>query len=244
MPVWRNVAGRRESPLRQLGRSCGAGDRRELGLDSKGAPYNAPQGGRRARQSLMRRRLDAVRPIGTCSLADEGRMPLMAAYLQKRQDLLRYFTLRLKSHALAEDVVQDIYVRLATAEVDAVENPAAYLYRLGTNLMLDRLKQRRRAEARDEAWHESAFVRVGETPASDEPAADDAAASRQRLRQLLAALDQLPPQRRRAFVLHKLEGRSHAETAAAMGVSRSAVEKHIIAAMQQLMSLLGPEALG
>ncbi len=168
----------------------------------------------------------------------------MAAYLLKRQDLLRYFTLRLKSQAAAEDVVQDIYVRLATAAIEPVENPAAYLYRLGTNLMLDRLKQRRRAEARDEAWHQSAFVRVGETPTADDPPADEVVASRQRLRQLLAALDQLPPQRRRAFVLHKLEGHSHAETAAAMGVSRSAVEKHIIAALQQLMSLLGPEALG
>ena len=178
------------------------------------------------------------------NLADESRAPLMAAYLAKRQDLLRYFTLRLKSHSQAEDVVQDIYVRLATGTFEAVENPAAYLYRLGTNLMLDRLKQQRRAEARDEAWQENAFIRVGDAPTSNDPPADEAAASRQRLRRLLAALDQLPPQRRRAFVLHKLEGLSHADAAAAMGISRSAVEKHITAALKQLMSLLGAEGFG
>lgn len=167
----------------------------------------------------------------------------MAAYLLKRQDLLRYFSLRLRSAALAEDVVQDIYVKIATANLEVVENPAAYLYRLGTNLMLDRIKQRRRTEVRDEAWHESTFIRVGGEPASNEPPADESAGSRQRLRRLLEALDELPPQRRRAFVLHKLEGLSHSDTAAAMGVSRSAVEKHIAAALQQLTSLLGPEAI-
>lgn len=172
---------------------------------------------------------------------EKSTSPLLAAYLAKRQDLIRYFTLRLRSHALAEDLVQDIYVRIVGTPAEAIENSAAYLYRLGTNLMLDRLKQQRRAEARDDAWQESSFVRVGNDPISNDPPSDEAAAARQRLRQLLAALDQLPHQRRRAFVLHKLDGFSHAETAARMGVSKSAVEKHIIAALQQLLALLGPE---
>jgi RNA polymerase sigma-70 factor (ECF subfamily) len=132
-------------------------------------------------------------------------------------------------------------VRIVGAAVEPIENPAAYLYRLGTNLMLDRLKQRRRAATRDDAWQESGFVRVSGEPASNDPPADEAVASRQRLRQLVAALDQLPPQRRRAFMLHKLEGLSHVETAARMGISRSGVEKHIIAALQQLLTLIGPE---
>ena len=142
---------------------------------------------------------------------------------------------------MAEDVVQDIYLRITAAAPRPVENAPAYLYRLGTNLMLDRLKQQRRASARDDAWHKSTTFRVGGAPTVDEPSADDALNARQRLRQLLAALDQLPPQRRRAFELHKLDGLSHAETAEQMGVSRSAVEKHIIAALQQLMEIVGPE---
>jgi len=174
-------------------------------------------------------------------LDEEPASPLMAAYLRKREDLLRYFTLRLGSQALAEDIVQDMALRLASTTAGQVESPAAYLYRLGTNLMLDRLKQQRRSAARDEAWRRTGATQVGGEAAADEPPADAVAAARQRLARLLAALDALPPQRRRAFVLHKLEGLSHAETALRMGVSRSAVEKHIIAALQQLMALIGPE---
>ncbi len=55
----------------------------------------------------------------------------------------------------------------------------------------------------------------------------------------MAALDELPPQCRKAFRLHKLDGLSHAETAAAMGISRSAVEKHISAALKFLLARLG-----
>ncbi len=175
---------------------------------------------------------------------DSSAKPLLAAYLRKRADLVRYFALRLKSAALAEDVVQDIYVRIASADTGQVANPSAYLYRLGANLMLDRLKQRRRAEARDEAWQEGFLVRMGGEAVAEDPPADAAFAARQRLRRLVSALDDLPPQRRRAFELHKLQGLSHAETAAEMGISRSAVEKHIIAALQQLVALIGPEEDG
>eukprot|EP01041_Mallomonas_annulata_P026437 gene26437-47759_t len=67
-----------------------------------------------------------------------------------------------------------------------------------------------------------------------EPAPDEAAASRQRLRQLVDAVAELPPQMQRAFRLHKLEGNSHAETARIMGLSVKSVEKHISAALKAL----------
>ncbi len=49
-------------------------------------------------------------------------------------------------------------------------------------------------------------------------------------------LRDLPPATRRAFELHKLEGRTHAETAALMGISRSGVEKHMMAALKFLLA--------
>jgi len=173
-------------------------------------------------------------------LDHNNKSPLIGAYLQKRQDLLRYFTLRLNSEAAAEDVVQDIYLRIVTANSAVVENPTAYLYRLGTNLMLDRLKQQRRASLRDDAWHGSRYVRIGGEDMANDPPAEEAMAARQRLQRIVDAIEELPPQRRRAFQLHKFEARSHAETAAIMGISRSAVEKHISAALRHLLSRLDP----
>ena len=86
---------------------------------------------------------------------------------------------------------------------------------------------------------------AGALPDADgaaEPPADEAAASAQRLRQLIAAVQGLPPQAGRAFRLHKLEGLSHAETARAMGLSVKAVEKHVSAALKALTAKLAPEA--
>jgi len=181
------------------------------------------------------RLLGAVRRVG---LNDSPPSSLVRVYLEKRQDLVRYFAMRLSSEAAAEDVVQDIYVRIVTAEIGLVERPAAFLYRLGSNLMLDRLKQSRRSEVRDDAWHASQYQRAGGEDLANSPSPEEAAASSQRVRRLAAAVKELPPQRRRAFELHKLEGLSHAATAAAMGISKSAVEKHISAALKHLLSRL------
>ncbi len=165
--------------------------------------------------------------------------PLLALYLARREDLKRYFTLRLRSPEAAEDLVQDIYLKISTAPAAEIGNPNAFLYRLGSNLMLDRLKAQRRAAARDTGWRSVTVSSLGGQDIADEPPADAVADARQRLALIVEALNGLSPSVRRAFRLHKLEGLSHAETAAAMGVSRSSVEKHISAALKHLIKTLG-----
>jgi RNA polymerase sigma-70 factor (ECF subfamily) len=164
--------------------------------------------------------------------------PLVAVYLERREALKRYFTLRLGSPEAAEDLVQDIYFKIVGGVSGEISSPAAFLYRLGSNLMLDRLKQQRRARARDRGWAEAGVISLEGEAVADAPAADDAIASRQRLALMLAALEDLTPACRRAFRLHKLDGLSHAETAAAMGVSKSTIEKHISAALKHLLKRL------
>jgi RNA polymerase sigma-70 factor (ECF subfamily) len=162
--------------------------------------------------------------------------PLIDTYLRKRADLVRFFTMRTGSSAAAEDIVQELFLKLrSAAPPPALQSPEAYLYRMGSNLMLDRLKQQRRQAAREQRWSRE---RTGEGPeiASEEPPADEALASRQRLARLVAAVDSLPPQIATAFRLHKFEGLTHGEVAARLGVSRSAVEKYIMTALKVLMS--------
>ena len=120
-----------------------------------------------------------------------------------------------------------------------VENPSALIYRVALNLAVDRARGEQRAAARDTAWRQAVRTEIGGVDIADEPAADDAAASAQRLRQLVAAVALLPPQAGRAFRLHKLEGLSHAETAQAMGISVKSVEKHVSAALKALTARLG-----
>ena len=167
--------------------------------------------------------------------------PLLAAYLERRANLVRFLAARAGSLAAAEDLAQELYLKLAARDREAeVGNPVALLYRMALNLMLDRARGESRAAARDTAWRQVARTELGGVDVADEPPADEAAASAQRLRQLVAAVQDLPPQAGRAFRLHKLEGLSHAETARAMGLSVKAVEKHVSAALKALTTKLAP----
>ena len=152
---------------------------------------------------------------------------------------MRFFTLRLRSPAAAEDLVQEIYIRLSAADPDVqVHNPVAYLYRLGSNLMLDKIRAERRAAVRDRHWRDANRTVLGPEEVAEEPRADDAVAARQRLEQIVEVMRQLPPQTQRVFRMHKFEGMSHAEVAQALGISRSAVEKHVMAALRRLSDRL------
>ena len=166
--------------------------------------------------------------------------PMLAAYLDRRPTLVRFLAARAGSLAAAEDIAQELYLKLAARDRDTVvENPNALLYRMAMNLMLDRGRTESRSAARDAAWRQISRSELGGEDVADEPPADEAAASAQRLRQLVAAVDLLAPQMGRAFRLHKLEGLSHAETAQVMGLSVKAVEKHISAALKALTVRLG-----
>jgi RNA polymerase sigma factor (sigma-70 family) len=168
-------------------------------------------------------------------LHGQGNASLLEAYLQRRADLVRFFAVRLQSASAAEDLVQDIYVRLASVDVDAeVRNPVGYLYRLGSNLMLDRLRGERRTASRDASWRDSHRTILGAEEIVEEPSAEQALAARQRLAAIVAALGDLPPQTQRVFRMHKFDGLSHPDVARALGISRSAVEKHVMAALKHL----------
>jgi RNA polymerase sigma factor (sigma-70 family) len=168
-------------------------------------------------------------------LDDHQPSPLLRVYMAKREDLRRYFTLRLRSPEAAEDLIQDIFLKINAAPAADIGNPAAFLYRLGTNLMLDRMKAQRRSVARDGGWRTATVVTIGGEDVADTPSAEEAADARQKLERIVAALNELSPAVRRAFRLHKFEGLSHAETATEMGVSKSSVEKYISAALKHLV---------
>ena len=170
------------------------------------------------------------------SAVSSANRSLTDAYLAKRPELLRFFTGRLGSQAAAEDLVQELYFKLDRVDVAEVRDPLAFLYRLGWNLMLDQMRQKRRALARDQAWSDTEVDTIGVTALDQAPAADVALEARQRLERLMTALSDLPAQTQRVFRLHKFEGLTHSETAVRLGISRSAVEKHVSTALRHLVA--------
>jgi RNA polymerase sigma-70 factor (ECF subfamily) len=164
---------------------------------------------------------------------------MIRLYGEKRANLVRVFAARLRSVAEAEDLVQDLFLKVqALGELEVEGDGSALLFRMANNLMLDRLRSQARAGARDENWRGLQTTTLGDQPVADAPSAEDVVAGRQRLDVMMATLETLPTQVAKAFTLHKLDGLSHAETAVAMGVSRSAIEKHVSAALKALMAKL------
>ncbi|MDB5437273.1 MAG: polymerase sigma-70 factor, subfamily [Phenylobacterium sp.] len=165
--------------------------------------------------------------------------PLLAAFLQKRENLVLFLAARLRSMATAEDLVQDLYLKVAAMEPQAeVRAPVALLYRMAGNLMVDHVRSAQRASQRNAQWRRDTHQTLGGVDIMGEPAADEALAAKERVRQLADAVAELPPQMGRAFRLHKLEGLSQAETAEAMGVSRKMVEQHVGVAVRRLAERL------
>ncbi len=165
--------------------------------------------------------------------------PLAAAYLERRDDMRRFFLARLGGRGDVEDLVQELYLKVQAVTEEPIENPPAYLYRLASNLMLDRLRRAKRAGARENEWRQANHTTVGALDVAEEPDAESAVIARQRLEKIAEALKTLSPVTQQVFRLHKFEGLTHAETAARMGISRSSVEKHVSLALGHLLKRVG-----
>ena len=175
-------------------------------------------------------------PSGSAGAANA----LLAAFFEKRENLVLFVAARTRSMETAEDLVQDLYLKLATMEVDDadVRAPAALLYRMAANLVVDHVRSAQRGGRRDATWRSESHTAIGGEDVSAETPADEAIITRERARRLAEAVEGLPPQMGRAFRSHKLEGRSQADTAQIMGVSRKMVEAHIAAAIKHLVQRL------
>lgn len=160
--------------------------------------------------------------------------PLLAAIERYYDELTAFVVGKVGCPVLAADIVQETYIRIATGQpMEPVANPRAFLYRVAGNLAIDRFRQDR---ARGQ------YVVAGPLPediAADVPSAETILIQKERLRLLLAAVDELPPRCRQVFVMRKIELKSQAEIAESLGISRSMVEKHIRRALLHCLERLG-----
>ncbi|MFD5254481.1 RNA polymerase sigma-70 factor [Streptomyces bobili] len=124
----------------------------------------------------------------------------------------------------AEDVVQDAWLRWAAADRGDVREPRAYLVRVVTRLALDRLA---RIKARNEAyvgpWLPEPYVTdFGDTV---QDTAERAVLADSVSLAVLVVLEALSPLERAVFVLREAFGYPHADIAAVLDRSESAVRQ-------------------
>ncbi len=168
---------------------------------------------------------------------DEPRMVGLAALFdQHRADLLRFLSARSGDRSAAEDLLSDLWLKVQAIPTGPIDNGRAYLFRMANNLVLDRVRAQQRQARREQAWTEDRHgaVIAGRELSDEAAPADERMIDKQETRRLRDAISRLPPGARRVLQLHKLEELSHQEVASRLGISKSAVEKHMAVAMAHL----------
>jgi RNA polymerase sigma-70 factor (sigma-E family) len=141
-----------------------------------------------------------------------------------RAGLVRVAALLLDDAALAEDVVQDSFIRCWAAwrRVDDADAALAYLRKTVTNTARSALRRRRVARRHD-------VIHLPDAPASDVVVADRLDRDR-----VVQALRALPRRQREAVVLRWYADLTEADAARAMGVSVGSVKSYTSRGMAAL----------
>jgi RNA polymerase sigma factor (sigma-70 family) len=154
-----------------------------------------------------------------------------------RRALIAYFSRRLADPAEAEDLVQEVFIRLHRAQHEGGDVASeAYIFTVASNILRDRYRSdRRRERNRHVEWstiddRESALV--------EHRNPERVALGRDAIREVNAALAELPARTRDVFILFRFEGMSQARIAALYQISVSAVEKHVARALVHLSTRL------
>lgn len=187
--------------------------------------------GKRLWGNLRGARLVAIEPPGTTHDIMENN-GLIEAFLAFRAALMRHLAIQGATPDEAEDILQDISLKISDRQPDGVEQPKAYLYRMVQNhFILHRRSAGRRAR-RDEAW---VGANTGDPPEIDEtPSVETRMIAREQLAMLQATLDRLPERTRTIFRRFRIDGVPQRHIAAETGISVSAVEKHLARAYEAI----------
>lgn len=135
--------------------------------------------------------------------------------LANRERIVRFLEVRGAGDA-AEDLFQDLWMRLTERGVGPVAEPLAYAMRAANNLMLDRYRSARQSELRDKAWTDAT--------SAPGPSAERALISREQLAIVEHAIVAAGERPARIFRRFRMDGVQQREIATEMGVSLSTVE--------------------
>jgi RNA polymerase sigma-70 factor (ECF subfamily) len=146
-----------------------------------------------------------------------------------RAPLLSFFRKRSADTQDAEDLVQELFCRLASRQYElTLEHPEAYIFQMAANLLRDRARRSATRSAATRELSEQAKSRC------EEISPERVLQGVQRVALVRQALAELPERTRAIFLLHRFEELKYAEIAQRIGVSSSLVEKHMMDALKHL----------
>jgi RNA polymerase sigma-70 factor (ECF subfamily) len=168
-------------------------------------------------------------------MPDPHKSFLHLLFRQHAGEISAFLRGRRHNEADVADIVQESLLRLSEyQERETISNPRAFLFQTAANLLVDQHRRRARRERYLEPDMEL------ESLAEERPSLEIRWVAQEALEYFCELLEQLPEVRRHAFVLFRIEGLSHREIAARLGISVRSSERHVVQAMQFLARAMSP----
>lgn len=151
---------------------------------------------------------------------------LEAVYVQERNGLIRYLR-RFAGCDAAPDLAQEVFLRaVASAQVPHLVNPAAFLYRIARNMLIDRSRRMR--------VHGEPLPLIDALDMPCQPEQEHGIAARDLQEAYDRALASLPTKTRQIFVMNRFGGLPYRVIHCELGISVSTVEYHMGKALAHL----------
>jgi RNA polymerase sigma-70 factor (ECF subfamily) len=146
-------------------------------------------------------------------------------FKEHNRSLVSYLALRLRSVQEAKEVAQEAYVRVLQLDRPGAESFLKnFLYRVATNLAVDRLRHRVHEQRHEQT--------IDPDLDSSLNAPEHATLAGEQFDMLFASLNELPPKCREALTLFRLEGLSQQAIAARLQVNERTVRDYINQALR------------
>lgn len=155
-------------------------------------------------------------PHGDSLAGLEALEPALRRYLRKRA-----------AAADVDDLVQEVFASLhARQKTTAILDVERYLFTVAAHCI-----QRRAAQAR--RW--TSLDDQSDWQPLEEISAERILLGRERLSAAIVVISRLPPRTRQVFLLHRFEEMTYRRIGECLGISVSAVEKHMMIALRALI---------
>lgn len=155
---------------------------------------------------------------------DQDRNPWEQAFLDQREILMRFLSARGAGNE-AEDLLQELWLKIQRTTPNDVQSPHSYLMRAANHLMIDRHRSRTQAESRDHAWLELVAGVTSETEPA--PLHDRDILARQQLELVENELRALGERPYAIFRRHRVDEVPQRAIAEEFGISLSTVESDL-----------------
>jgi len=162
---------------------------------------------------------------------DEG---AFASLFYAYKDKLFAFLLNItKSDAKAKDIVQDVFLKiwLNRANISEIENFNAYIYFIAQNQAIDQFRK-----SSKELFSNVDVFNSKEDELTPDPAR--VLINKETQEKINEALNKLPLQQKKVFILHNEYGFKHSEIAEQLNLSVSTTQNHMREALKNLRGIL------